>query len=36
MIKILISFFNDDQDEMMNYYENRMNRRLVSLRKAAV
>lgn len=33
MQKILISFFNDEQDEMFNYYDNRMTQRLNSLRK---
>lgn len=33
MQKILISFFNDDQDEMFNYYDNRMTRRLAGLKK---
>ncbi len=28
MQRVLISFFNDDQDEMFNYYDNRMTRRL--------
>jgi hypothetical protein len=28
MQRVLISFFNDDQDEMFNYYDNRMSRRL--------
>ncbi|TNV87722.1 hypothetical protein FGO68_gene8854 [Halteria grandinella] len=32
MQRILISFFNDDQDEMFNYYDNRMTRRLDILR----
>lgn len=32
MQRVLISFFNDDQDEMFNYYDNRMQRRLDQLR----
>lgn len=28
MQRVLISFFNDDQDEIFNYYDNRMTRRL--------
>lgn len=31
--KCLISFFNNDQDEMFNYYDNRMKRRLNSLKR---
>lgn len=33
MQRILISFFNDDQDEMFNYYDNRMTRRLDQLKE---
>lgn len=33
MQKCLITFFNDDQDEMFNYYDNRMKRRLNSLKR---
>ena len=36
MQKILISFFNDDQDEMFNYYDNRMTRRLSTLKKYSI
>ena len=36
MQKILISFFNDDQDEMLTYYDNRMYRRLIALKKSSV
>lgn len=35
MQRILISFFNDDQDEMFNYYDNRMTRRLDQLRDSS-
>jgi len=34
--KILITFFNDDQDEMVNYFDNRMNRRLIQLKRSSL
>lgn len=36
MQKSLISFFNDDQDEMFNYYDERLKQRLNQVKKKTI